>query len=148
MCLCKDTNFKANHNGGPFMNSFGLVVCAYAKILILKQITTCFPIKTLVVSCMCLCKDTNFKANHNQGEPLGKRGGVVCAYAKILILKQITTVSSISQPSSGCMCLCKDTNFKANHNLSLCIIGWQLVVCAYAKILILKQITTVCFRNF
>ena len=42
--------------------------------------------------CICLCKDTNFKANHNTGEPLGKRGGVVYAYAKILILKQITTL--------------------------------------------------------
>ncbi len=43
------------------------------------------------MSCMCLCKDTNFKANHNKA---GKRLNfveVVCAYAKILILKQITT---------------------------------------------------------
>ena len=48
------------------MGSSAAVVYAYAKILILKQITT-------------------------TGEPLGKRGGVVYAYAKILILKQITT---------------------------------------------------------
>ena len=44
---------------------------------------------------MCLCKDTNFKANHN---PLGEvisGGAVVCAYAKILILKQITTITVI-----------------------------------------------------
>ena len=43
------------------------------------------------ISCICLCKDTNFKANHN---PLGEvisGGAVVYAYAKILILKQITT---------------------------------------------------------
>ena len=40
MCLCKDTNFKANHNDAFFMNTEGGVVCAYAKILILKQITT------------------------------------------------------------------------------------------------------------
>ena len=42
----------------------------------------------------------------------------------------------------GCMCLCKDTNFKANHNPILMITCQQTVVCAYAKILILKQITT------
>ena len=43
------------------------------------------------MSCMCLCKDTNFKANHNQDEVINGYYGVVCAYAKILILKQITT---------------------------------------------------------
>ena len=42
----------------------------------------------------------------------------------------------------SCICLCKDTNFKANHNppLALCLL--KIVVYAYAKILILKQITT------
>ena len=43
------------------------------------------------MSCMCLCKDTNFKANHNDVLPISQYKGVVCAYAKILILKQITT---------------------------------------------------------
>ena len=43
------------------------------------------------VSCICLCKDTNFKANHNQQEVINGNYGVVYAYAKILILKQITT---------------------------------------------------------
>ena len=68
ICQCKDTNFKANHN---FSNTCTVL-------------TSC---------CICQCKDTNFKANHNVGEPLGKRGGVVFANAKILILKLITTVS-------------------------------------------------------
>ena len=40
MCLCKDTNFKANHNTKPIGRTSSKVVCAYAKILILKQITT------------------------------------------------------------------------------------------------------------
>ena len=43
------------------------------------------------MSCICLCKDTNFKANHNQEEVINGNYGVVYAYAKILILKQITT---------------------------------------------------------
>ena len=43
------------------------------------------------MSCMCLCKDTNFKANHNNLRLNGSNCLVVCAYAKILILKQITT---------------------------------------------------------
>ena len=41
--------------------------------------------------CICLCKDTNFKANHNALAPLHFIPSVVYAYAKILILKQITT---------------------------------------------------------
>ena len=40
MCLCKDTNFKANHNSEERVSLLLYVVCAYAKILILKQITT------------------------------------------------------------------------------------------------------------
>ena len=42
----------------------------------------------------------------------------------------------------SCICLCKDTNFKANHNELINTIFEQNVVYAYAKILILKQITT------
>ena len=41
--------------------------------------------------CICLCKDTNFKANHNTTNPTTTESRVVYAYAKILILKQITT---------------------------------------------------------
>ena len=67
-------------------------------------------------SCMCLCKDTNFKANHNDVLPISQYKGVVCAYAKILILKQITTGWQRCCNLYCCMCLCKDTNFKANHN--------------------------------
>ena len=40
-CLCKDTNSQASHNVFP-LHGFGVVVViAYAKILILKQVTTC-----------------------------------------------------------------------------------------------------------
>ena len=68
-------------------------------------------------SCICLCKDTNFKANHN---------------FTVLIADAIP----------GCICLCKDTNFKANHNIDGTSKTGSVVVYAYAKILILKQITT------
>ena len=69
------------------------------------------------MSCICLCKDTNFKANHN----------LLLAWFIVLI---------------SCICLCKDTNFKANHNLPFFMESFGQVVYAYAKILILKQITT------
>ena len=42
----------------------------------------------------------------------------------------------------SCYCRCKDTNFKANHNLSMIGRKHMTVVIADAKILILKQITT------
>ena len=67
---------------------------------------------------------------------------VVYAYAKILILKQITTGAAHLPEILRCICLCKDTNFKANHNLHMLGYGIDDVVYAYAKILILKQITT------
>ena len=43
------------------------------------------------MGCICQCKDTNFKANHNQGGETLSAGVVVFANAKILILKLITT---------------------------------------------------------
>ncbi len=42
----------------------------------------------------------------------------------------------------GCLCYCKDTNFKANHNTQWTDVFIVCVVYATAKILILKQITT------
>ena len=42
-----------------------------------------------------------------------------------------------------CLCYCKDTNFKANHNLLILDLILWIVVYATAKILILKQITTI-----
>ena len=70
------------------------VVYAYAKILILKQITTVEHDKEYDMGCICLCKDTNFKANHNHTKKYAHDGSVVYAYAKILILKQITTINN------------------------------------------------------
>ena len=170
ICLCKDTNFKANHNRSRKCCTKSQVVYAYAKILILKQITTsslkvnwqrevvyayakililkqittmqkqgqlivcciCLCKDTnfkanhnprakkvsLPCCCICLCKDTNFKANHNTHNPVKYTGKVVYAYAKILILKQITTMQKQGQLIVCCICLCKDTNFKANHNIA------------------------------
>ncbi len=41
-----------------------------------------------------------------------------------------------------CLLSCKDTNFKANHNVASTAIGALGGVCYLAKIRILKQITT------
>ena len=98
------------------------------------------------MSCICLCKDTNFKANHNRSIFTTEEVTVVYAYAKILILKQITTVRTKSSTLKRCICLCKDTNFKANHNSNCVVMSFSSVVYAYAKILILKQITTRLFN--
>ena len=67
MLLCKDKNFKANHN--KYLCAYTLVpdVCYSAKIRILKQITTRFA--------------AFVKATRD-----------VCYSAKIRILKQITTL--------------------------------------------------------
>ena len=113
---CKDTNFKANHNLPNFFTETEPVVFTNAKILILKLITTekfSFIIKSC---CIYQCKDTNFKANHNQPTQCIQRMHVVFTNAKILILKLITTVRTFGALSYSCIYQCKDTNFKANHN--------------------------------
>ncbi len=46
---------------------------------------------TKSVCCICQCKDTNFKANHNSVDVCFIVAYVVFANAKILILKLITT---------------------------------------------------------
>ena len=66
----------------------------------------------------------------------------VCYSAKIGILKQITTVSADIYRYKGCLLLCKDRNFKANHNPYLISKVIMIDVCYSAKIGILKQITT------
>ena len=50
-------------------------------------------------------------------------------------------------PATRCLLLCKDKNFKANHNVFILLIKQILDVCYYAKIRILKQITTVNFNS-
>ena len=46
---------------------------------------------TFVLRCLLLCKDKNFKANHNPDLQEQWRVHDVCYSAKIRILKQITT---------------------------------------------------------
>jgi len=76
-------------------------VCLYAKIRILKQITTTFNYEQLFKRCLSLCKDTNFKANHNNMQILLHKFYDVCLYAKIRILKQITTGNELQHKNEG-----------------------------------------------
>ena len=45
----------------------------------------------LLMSCLCPCKDSTFKAIHNYLDTDGMQVGVVSAPAKIVLLKQFTT---------------------------------------------------------
>ena len=67
-------------------------VCYSAKIRILKQITTYFDFINILFRCLLLCKDKNFKANHNSAPVPCTAATDVCYSAKIRILKQITTI--------------------------------------------------------
>ena len=68
---------------------------------------------------------------------------VVFTNAKILILKLITTHTLEAVICHSCIYQCKDTNFKANHNLASVLKCSRRVVFTNAKILILKLITTI-----
>ena len=100
------------------------------------------------LSCIYQCKDTNFKANHNQAQKTIWAKRVVFTNAKILILKLITTLCDEKQSYKRCIYQCKDTNFKANHNGKPVCRNARAVVFTNAKILILKLITTLLFRLF
>ena len=139
---CKDTNFKANHNSKMFEEMGNDVVFTNAKILILKLITTNTSRGYLYYCCIYQCKDTNFKANHNKLVASFLITEVVFTNAKILILKLITTSPTLKRRCFCCIYQCKDTNFKANHNIAIAGIYIRTVVFTNAKILILKLITT------
>ena len=143
-CLlsCKDTNLKANHNTEAYPKCTSNVVFYPAKILIWKQITTKAIFNLGCVGCLLSCKDTNLKANHNSTQASTFLWRVVFYPAKILIWKQITTWYHLTRLIMCCLLSCKDTNLKANHNHTLLMSTWTLVVFYPAKILIWKQITS------
>ena len=115
-----------------------------SKILIWKQITTYTFVGRYKDSCIQWLKDTNLKANHNTRSWLFFRLHAVFNGSKILIWKQITTWFSLSRCPFRCIQWLKDTNLKANHNF---LAYWQSSSWAVfngSKILIWKQITTIC----
>ena len=119
-----------------------VVVSNGSKILIWKQITT--PSSTGVPSACCFqwFKDTNLKANHNVQVSYLFIHLVVSNGSKILIWKQITTISPKLRSLNRCFQWFKDTNLKANHNIKNKTIRYANVVSNGSKILIWKQITT------
>ena len=138
----KDTNLKANHNMRKQHAILYGVVFNGSKILIWKQITTERMVRRKFSGCFQWFKDTNLKANHNRIPSNGDYTLVVFNGSKILIWKQITTEQTEHIPSTGCFQWFKDTNLKANHNLSPPIVTDCRVVFNGSKILIWKQITT------
>ena len=138
----KDTNSKANHNIQCTVCLTNRVVFNGSKILIRKQITTLSKNCISADGCFQWFKDTNSKANHNIQCTVCLTNRVVFNGSKILIRKQITTLSKNCISADGCFQWFKDTNSKANHNIILLIPCFRLVVFNGSKILIRKQITT------
>ena len=100
------------------------------------------------MGCFQWFKDTNLKANHNIDWDSGFIASVVSNGSKILIWKQITTHWSASRTRRGCFQWFKDTNLKANHNITALVFINSAVVSNGSKILIWKQITTKLFVSF
>ena len=138
----KDTNLKANHNCSWYRVSPGCIVPNGSKILIWKQITTYWCYHYFVCNCSQWFKDTNLKANHNSFTLACFWPVIVPNGSKILIWKQITTVTEKYQLLTNCSQWFKDTNLKANHNHLLQYSSNPLIVPNGSKILIWKQITT------
>ncbi len=166
--LCKDTNLKAIHNTLVIAELSHLVVLTYAKIQIWKQFTT---VLSSFVASALLClpmQRYKFESNSQQAWHCDEWRAVVLTYAKIQIWKQFTTNDksgtfvlplclpmqrykfesnsqlqlNVNAARVGCAYLCKDTNLKAIHNLTVELASAMPVVLTYAKIQIWKQFTT------
>ena len=96
----------------------------------------------MLLRCFQWFKDTNLKANHNYSKIHQIIIQVVSNGSKILIWKQITTCVLLYIAYKSCFQWFKDTNLKANHNISLNVLKFFWVVSNGSKILIWKQITT------
>ena len=92
--------------------------------------------------CFRYHKGTDFQANHNLHVDKVLYSKVVLDTTKVLIFKQITTVSTILIRIISCFRYHKGTDFQANHNTLLVIIDGHYVVLDTTKVLIFKQITT------
>ena len=92
--------------------------------------------------CIQWFKDTNLKANHNPFPILTLLLRAVFNGSKILIWKQITTMSRCIFIYNRCIQWFKDTNLKANHNALVALAMIISAVFNGSKILIWKQITT------
>ena len=99
------------------------------------------------VSCFQWFKDTNLKANHNCPATHTAPVAAVSNGSKILIWKQITTNRCTIEGTQCCFQWFKDTNLKANHNYTTPILSRYWAVSNGSKILIWKQITTVCVQG-
>ena len=117
MCLCKDTNLKANHN-------------SFDKFISFRN------------DCFRYFKDTKLKANHNFSWMNNSPAKTVSDILKILNWKQITTETWIRCSRCYCFRYFKDTKLKANHNLRWHVGTRSITVSDISKILNWKQITT------
>ena len=92
--------------------------------------------------CIQYVKDTDFKANYNATAALENQNYGVFNMSKIQISKQITTRILRLWSSTRCIQYVKDTDFKANYNVSWGLICQLSGVLNMSKIQISKQITT------
>ena len=115
-----------------------------SKILIWKQITTVKGATPALWNCSQWFKDTNLKANHNIIIYTFNNQQIVPNGSKILIWKQITTKRLRTKLDRHCSQWFKDTNLKANHNCVRQGLKRKSIVPNGSKILIWKQITTIC----
>ena len=95
-----------------------------------------------LLRCFRYHKGTDFQANHNRLCALVSQFIVVLDTTKVLIFKQITTITRCFIAKNCCFRYHKGTDFQANHNFSGSGYKALDVVLDTTKVLIFKQITT------
>ena len=97
----KGTDFQANHNYNNTTIQQYWVVLDTTKVLIFKQITTGGKETFLVKCCFRYHKGTDFQANHNFLVHKTYVALVVLDTTKVLIFKQITTLTGLFEVANG-----------------------------------------------
>ena len=102
--------------------------------------------RTSFVSCFIYHKGTDFQANHNSTAEDSSRERVVLYTTKVLIFKQITTDVKKYREEVELFYIPQRYWFSSKSQQLLNFLGYGVVVLYTTKVLIFKQITTLCCR--
>ena len=120
------------------------VVLDTTKVQIFKQITTRWCLQYGWICCFRYHKGTDFQANHNSLVRQIFPCSVVLDTTKVQIFKQITTPALLNPDGMKLFQIPQRYRFSSKSQLSIHVVGMNLVVLDTTKVQIFKQITTVC----
>ena len=92
--------------------------------------------------CCWYYKGSSFQANHNQERVFYGMRITVVDTTKVVVFKQITTLTATTNPAGHCCWYYKGSSFQANHNYAVWLGRAAWTVVDTTKVVVFKQITT------